>query len=70
MYIFQKVSCRLSLLYCFHIILINIMQIQILDSRVEFDVCKNFNNWTWDLFATISPKNEVNSLLLDVVASF
>lgn len=45
------------------------MEISILDSKVELDVCKNSNNWTRDCSSIIFPENEVNGLLLDIVAS-
>ena len=39
------------------------MEISILDSKVELDVCKILT------IGIIFPKNEVNGLLLDIVAS-
>ena len=45
------------------------MEISILDSKVKLDVCKNSNNWTRDCSSIIFPENEVNGLLLDIVAS-
>ena len=45
------------------------VEISILDSKVELDVCKNSNNWTRDCSSIIFPENEVNGLLLDIVAS-
>ena len=44
------------------------MEISILDSKVELDVCKNSNNWTRGYSSIIFPEKEVNGLLLDIVA--
>ena len=46
------------------------MEISILDLKVELDVCIiSNNNWTRDCSSIIFPENEVNGLLLDIVAS-
>ena len=46
------------------------VEISILDLKVELDVCIiSNNNWTRDCSSIIFPENEVNGLLLDIVAS-
>ena len=66
MYILLEVSCGLFRLGC---LLIKIMQIQILDTIIKLDVGVNLNDWPRDLSTTLPPQNEVNGLLLDVLAS-
>ena len=66
MYVFLQVSCTLPRLGC---LLINLMQIQILDSIKKLDVCEYFNDCPRDLSTTLPPQNEVDGLLLDVLAS-